>query len=130
MLCCEKFYFRHESFPFGIHQTCSFSFFVKFFLSAWDFFFLHAMRRFLSTWHFFFLNELFSMHVRLFLVSNFYFICQTFSFRVRHFFSPRDFNFPRETFLVRMFPLKIFLPKVNISGQPYKKDLASYVDCV
>ena len=130
MLCCEKFYFRHESFPFGIRHFP--------FLSLWNFFFLRETFSFSVQWDFFFPRDTFSFSMSyflsmrdfFFLVWNFYFICQTFSFRVRPFFSPRDFSFPRETFLVRMVPLKIFLPKVNISGQPYKKDLASYVDCV
>ena len=129
MLCCEKLYFRHESFPFGIRHVP--------FLSLWNFFFLRETFSFSVPWDFFFPRDTFSFSMSYFLsMWDFFFgvkllfYLSDFSFRVRPFFSPRDFNFPRETFLVRMFPLNIFLPKVNISGQPYKKDLASYVDRV
>ena len=124
----------------------NFTFGMSHFLLASDMFlfflcetFSFCVRLFLSPCH-----ETFSFHVTLFFFSMSYFLSvldfffgvkllfylSDFSFRVRSFFSPRDINFPREAFLVRMFPLNIFLPKVNISGQPYKKDLASYVDCV
>ena len=63
-----------------------------------------------------------------------FFCRETFSFGVRHILSlfPWGISFPRETFsitfsfLVRMFLLKILLPKVKIC-RPYKKDLAGYV---
>ena len=49
-------------------------------------------------------------------------------FVLRNFLSYRDNLFPHETFyfLVKMFILKIILPKVKIFGQLYKKELEDY----
>ena len=74
----------------------------------------------------FFRSKKISFGVRLFLYrENFTFGIRLFFFGVRLFLSPRDFFSSVRLF---SFPARMFLSKRKISGKPYKKDLAGYVD--
>lgn len=93
------------------------------FISCLVSFILFAVRIFLLSGEFFFCRKNFSFIVIIFLSQlECFFCCQDFSLSSKNFsFAVRIF-LSREnvSFAVRIFPLKIILPKVKIFVKPYK----------